>query len=267
MSGQTDGKAKKTMKLAASDYDGSLFVRGEVSHGDLKAIDEWRARGHLFAIATGRDLNLIRHEIKARLIPVDYLICNTGASLYDAGLNLLQTRELPGRAAETLLKHPLAAASRYILFSGSDATYLDMRAEESWLTSLKLPLTPVSAEEAAHLSGLQQIGLEYDSAEAARQSARALNESLKPDMQAHQCGLCVDIVAAGIDKATGLAALSRLIGPGDAEILPIGDSENDLPMIRRFSGYAVGGASEAIKKESRGVYESVGDMRRAHLDD
>ena len=68
------------MKLAACDYDGTLFRRGQVSREDLEAITAWREAGHLFGLATGRDFNLTRTEIEHYSIPFDFIICNTGAS-------------------------------------------------------------------------------------------------------------------------------------------------------------------------------------------
>ncbi|GEL18896.1 HAD hydrolase family protein [Pseudonocardia asaccharolytica] len=61
-----------------------------------------------------------------------------------------------------------------------------------------------------------------------------------------------DIVAAGTDKGTGLAALARMLGPAPdspAEIvLAVGDTESDLPMLGTARhAYAPGNAAEAIR--------------------
>lgn len=100
------------MKLAASDYDGTLFRRGRVSREDMEAIEAWRARGHLFGPATGRDLNLIRAELELRAIPFDFIVCNTGASVYARDYSPVYLNALPPGAAEAVIRHPATRSSR-----------------------------------------------------------------------------------------------------------------------------------------------------------
>ena len=42
------------MKIAACDFDGTLFRDGVVSEADLEAIADWRRSGNAFGIVTGR---------------------------------------------------------------------------------------------------------------------------------------------------------------------------------------------------------------------
>ena len=51
------------MKIAACDFDGTLFRDGVVSEADLEAIADWRRSGNAFGIVTGRGRNtLLRDE-------------------------------------------------------------------------------------------------------------------------------------------------------------------------------------------------------------
>lgn len=253
------------MKIAASDYDGTLFRQGGISREDLEAIAAWRAGGNLFGLATGRDLNLIRTETENRGIPFDFVICNTGAAVYEQGYRPLHLAYMPPEAAGIIIGHPAARPSLYFLFSESSQTFIDLHSSEAWLTGLGLPLTPIGIDEARRLTGLQQIGLEFSSAEMAFACSEALNRDLGPGMYAQQSGFCVDIVPDGADKAEGVDILLKLKGWTPEAVLTIGDSENDLSMVRRFHGYAMAGAPEALKAVARGVVDSPADMLWSHM--
>lgn len=248
------------MKIAASDYDGTLFRRGSVSREDLKAIEAWREKGHLFGLATGRDLNLIRNEVVDRGIPFDFIICNTGATIYDSDFRPIHLSSLPPGAAGQVLDHPLIQSSRYCLFSRAGHTYIIMRSTESWLTGLGLPLAGITEEEARALTGLNQIGLEYDSSEAARLNSAILTRDFGQTMYAQQSSFCVDLVAAGVSKAQGLALYIELHHLEPQDVLTVGDSENDLSMLTRYHSYAMANSPPDIISAASTVTDSPGSM-------
>ena len=43
------------MKIAASDYDGTLFRNDEISAADVDGVNKWTAAGNKFGVVTGRD--------------------------------------------------------------------------------------------------------------------------------------------------------------------------------------------------------------------
>ena len=80
------------MKLLATDYDGTLKFGDSVQEKDVKAIQEWRKAGNLFAIVTGRSKQSITRELEENNIQVDYLVTNNGGMVFDdKGEILLET--------------------------------------------------------------------------------------------------------------------------------------------------------------------------------
>ena len=69
-------------------------------------------------------------------------------------------------------------------------------------------------------------------------------------------------MAHGVDKAAGIA---HLIGyTGDfAQILTIGDSENDVGMIRQYKGAAVDWACENARQAAAHIVSSVSEYLAA----
>ena len=60
------------MKIAACDFDGTLFRDGVVSEADLEAIADWRRSGNAFGIVTGRGRNTLLRDVKRFSIPYDF---------------------------------------------------------------------------------------------------------------------------------------------------------------------------------------------------
>ena len=62
----------------------------------------------------------------------------------------------------------------------------------------------------------------------------------------------LEIVARGVDKASGMADISRLTGVSPEEMIAFGDEMNDLPMLKYAgTGYAMENAVPGVLKELR----------------
>src|SRR5574344_1098044 len=66
------------MKVAASDYDGTLFRQNNISEEDIIGIHKWREAGHLFGVVTGRDYGMLAPQLRYYGIKFDYAVCNNG---------------------------------------------------------------------------------------------------------------------------------------------------------------------------------------------
>ena len=47
------------MKVAASDYDGTLLRGGKIDAETKEGIARWRAAGHKFGVVSGRDYGML----------------------------------------------------------------------------------------------------------------------------------------------------------------------------------------------------------------
>lgn len=76
--------------LLASDFDGTVFVSNKTDFiSNIKAINEFRSKGNIFVIITGRGIKSIKEEIEKYNIYYDYLICENGAMIFDYKDNLI----------------------------------------------------------------------------------------------------------------------------------------------------------------------------------
>ena len=248
------------MRIAISDYDGTLAIDRAVPEKSLAAIRRWRAAGNLFGIATGRDLVMTIHETERWNIPFDFLVCLTGAAVYDADLSLLAGRSLDDGVIPEVLRHPAALASVHYQLMDDDVLRLFFRGDGSWFRELGTPYVPVDLEQALAERGLRQIGLAYPDARECAEWTERLAADFGDRVAAHRNGRCIDIAPAGVDKATGIAELLAAKKWREEDLLVIGDGENDLPMIRRYRGCCIAHAVPETHLAARRAYADVGEM-------
>ncbi len=253
------------MRVAVSDYDGTLSLGGRVPDETVTAISAWRSAGNVFGLATGRDLSMLLPEIERWGFEYDFLVCATGAIIYDGDLSVLGSTDIAGAMVPRVLEHSAARASQHCALFAHGAAYLHLNGDGSWYPKLGVPYTEVTLAEAAAVRGVQQISLTYPLAAEAEAHARRLNETFGEWLYAYQNGWCIDIARAGISKATGIADLLNAKGWPEEGLLAVGDGQNDLPMIRRFGGVTVSGAADAVRREAKKEYASVGAMLRDAL--
>ena len=257
---------ERNMRIAATDYDGTLCIKGKVDSGVLAAIRQWRSLGNRFGIVTGRDRDMIRHPVDLWNIPFDFLICCNGAAVYDRDMVLLVGHYLDDPVIPHILEHASARASLHYELSLPDATLLHILQPRSWFPKLGTPFREVGLEEARGLTGLLQIGFAYETAEEGARHAASLNGAFGRHVLAQHNGVCVDVTPRNVNKAEGLRDLLAWFNWPEKNLLVMGDGENDLPMLERYKGFTLPHANDAVKSGATAVYADVGVMLRAHME-
>ena len=250
------------MKIAACDFDGTLYRDGAVSASDLEAIADWRRAGNAFGIVTGRGRNTLLRDVERLAIPYDFLICNNGAMISDDRARDVYCAALPEAVRAEVMAHPgMAACSQCAFFAGTSIfTHADKT--EYWIVK-EYVLPRLSPADALRLPGLHQISLAYAVPEESVAWSKALSEACGESAGVHFSNICIDVTAPDVSKAAGMEHLLQLRRWGDAdEVLVIGDDRNDLPMITHFKGYAVANAAPEVRASASAVFPSVGQMLR-----
>lgn len=256
------------MRIAVSDYDGTMCHQRKLIGDVVGAVAKWRARGNRFGIATGRDKSMIVSEIELWKIPVDFVIAANGATIFggdggDSGeggySGLLFKRSLPDDLIPRLLTHPSALASMHAQISDSGPLRLVLT-PLSWFPRIGVTYTEVTRDEACGLADLAQISFAYNGEEERIFREAELRRDFGDAVSLHPNKTTIDINAPGVDKATGILELLRARGWEGLPVDVIGDGGNDIGMITRFSGYTVPGAQEDVVRAARRVCRDLGDM-------
>lgn len=255
------------MKIAASDYDGTLFRNEEISHEDADAVALWRAAGHRFGVVTGRDYGMLAPQLKHYGVGYDYAVCNNGGLICRADGTALWQGEIKNTTLAALIAEPGVRESFHFAFSAIDRTYLCHEFEGSWIKRegemWDFPIIKMEESDVLTLPQIHQLSLGFTTPERSREVAEVVNAKYGDEIHAFPNRCSLDITPAGISKQQGIEKLIELMGWQDVEVYAIGDEINDLPMITAFDGFTVDTAREAIKSEAREVFAGVGAMLTA----
>jgi len=257
------------MKIAASDYDGTLFRHEKISQGDVEGVRLWREAGNKFGVVTGRDYGMLAPQLKYYGIESDYAVCNNGGLICRADGTPLWQGEIPLKVLAELAEDPGVDRSFHYAFSAADKTYLYHEREGSWISreakQWDFHLVEITERDILQLPQIHQFSLGYKKAEEALEVSESINERFGQIVHAYPNRCSVDITPLGISKRQGIDKLVELMGWQDAVIYAIGDEVNDLPMLEAFEGFTVDSAREGIQAKAKYSYASVGAMLQANL--
>lgn len=257
-----------SIKLISIDVDGTLINRqGDLTPATRSALQRAADAGIHVTLNTGRPLSESQALLKA-LPMMRYVVLCTGAEVRD-----LQT-------GETIARHGLTNEENrrlYDLLSPLDGMIQIFNEFDGKLYNRAWDLARADrfcppnlakmcrethvavADLDAFMDGYtgtaSKIHLFFPNHEE-KLKAAALLKGL-PFFVSESVPNDIEVMPLGVDKGTGLAALAAYLNLTPAEVMAVGDGENDLAMLR-YAGLSVamGNACNAVKETARVVTES-----------
>lgn len=256
-----------SIKMVVTDLDGTLFNHQEVvSDTNRLAFQRIITQGILPVVATGRMKSEARYAFDA-----------IGASRYFMGMNGCRTVDMQQQKivyehflARSLFDEILQKLTELDVFFQMYTSegvkclpHLHPRMAQSGMAPAYLArfgdeILPAGLQQLAHLNIYKFLVVDTDSGklEALRQ-AFANN----PDVSLVASQLYyVEIISARVNKGVALQRLCDHLGISTASVMAIGDSENDIEMLRLVgAGVAMGNAASHVKAAARYVAPSNDD--------
>lgn len=244
------------MKCAVSDFDRTLYVNGTVSERNLMAVKQWQRDGNMFYIATGRNRASIEEQLEPFGLKPDGLILNNGAAIMDKDGNFQFCRTIEEDTALEILRflHELDEDGSGVSMLGKKINVLSAYGT----TTQKSCAGVCTIDQIGALEPILQIHRRRKDEAYIRRLCEEINERFAK-VNAFPNVWNADIVARGVDKA---AAVHWILNsnPEIREVRVMGDSANDVGMIREFHGAAPVWASEIVRQEAAGVLEDVAEL-------
>ncbi len=257
------------MKIAASDYDGTLFRNGTISPKTVEGVHVWRSAGNRFGMVSGRDYGMLVPQLKHYGVEYDFVTCNNGGIIRDKAGNILYQANIDSQTLKAISLEPIVRKSFHFAFSTKDTTYLCHDSEGSWIVreaeEWDFQITKIAESEIENLQGIHQFSLGFKTPEQSSECAEILNKNFGEKIRAYPNIGSVDITPLGISKRQGLETLLKTMNWQNSKLYVIGDEINDLPMIKAFGGYTVNTARDEIKSQAKKVFDDVGAMLRFFL--
>lgn len=243
------------LRLVAVDMDGTCVAGGHrVPQRNIWALEQAHRAGVLVVPATGRPLNGYPPALK-HLPWIRYVISSNGARLTDQQTgNDLRQALIPVQEAARFLRELKGAAVWVSIHK--EGICIDKNRIPFWHRQLFYPGDFSEGQRNGHLESWlrgQEGGVEklqiFFLTKAARGRIQRLMKRWPQLICCASHSRYVEITAAGASKGAALRALCEHLGIAPAEVMAVGDSDNDLSMLR-YAGcpVAMGNAALDVKQ-------------------
>lgn len=252
------------IKLIALDLDGTLLdPAGKVTEGTKTAIARARAAGVRVVLDTGRPIPEAVWFAKEAGCD-DLISCLGGAALVNGGTGeVLRRHDIPETSGRRVLELCLGREIELMIFAGNEIL-VDPWSKESLLRTYPYPAfhdaaivtdNPI-AYMARHGLPLTKVHGDWAPGRYPLEELAALPGVVLTASNDHD----FELVADGVDKGRMLALLAALYGVPIRDCAAVGDSDNDLAMLRAVgTPIAMGNASQAVKDTAVRVVPSNGE--------
>ena len=167
------------MKIAASDYDGTLFRNDTITAADAQSVQRWREAGHKFGVVTGRDYGMLAPQLEHYGIGYDYAVCNNGAIICQSEGTPLWEGRIEPRILKAISEIPEVRRSFHFAFSAATQTYLCHEFEGSWIAregrQWDFPVIDIEEKDILSLPQVHQFSLGYETPEESLAASQVVN--------------------------------------------------------------------------------------------
>lgn len=232
------------IRLVVTDLDGTFLSPDRtISDRAVETVAKLRERGVLFTFITGRpwcgaERYALRAGIDIPVITCNGAVINNGYDMIWRSPMLLEPlREILERAVQEGLTVLYSQAGREAAMSETDWTRqrnytIHLPSEEEWKTLTADKVNLISGEKTAEFV---QISTKFDKLRDRYQFVCYTDTGC-------------EIAGAGVTKASALERYAASQNIPMAQVMAIGDNENDLEMLRLAgTGAAVGNATASAK--------------------
>lgn len=224
-------KNGKEIKLIALDMDGTLLNDDhEVSKNNREAIQKAQQKGVDVVICTGRSL-MACETYAQELQLTSYIVTGNGSEIWHTSGQLIERNLLKSELIDMMWKLRNEHNTNHWAASISKVWKNDMPEDilnDEWL----------------------KFGFETKNNEIREMIFNLLSEN--PELEVSNSSLTnIEINAAGVNKAVALTKLCTFLNIEMDNVLAVGDSLNDMAMIKEAGcGVAMGNAQPTVKEFS-----------------
>ncbi len=254
--------------LLAADMDYTLLAPGkDVPEGNKEAIRALKDAGVAFTIATGRSSFLVGKFAENLGIEVPLMTSN-GGSLFDAkARKQFASRDFEDAKIRSLLRLLMDKNADATLYSDEGIFFAPCSSRKFFVQGYNEGVEPAKQAPIIDIDRSfpdQETIPRFNKILLIKPSEEVADIFLSdPELELISSGPNLyDVMCKGVSKGNALIELADYLGIPADNTFAIGDSDNDLSMIRSAKyGIAVGNATDEIKKAASYIstnYDSLG---------
>lgn len=227
-------------KFLISDYDGTFYTSDEGIKYNINRVKEFRSKGNIFAIATGRSFYDFTKKLLEFNIEYDYLIINHGATVLGKEHRIIRNYPIDNVAKQNI-KNEFNLADGPNMFV---CKCLESR-------------TSINQED------ITKIHMICNTQEEQLKSNNILNTKYNKFIKSYLItGInnCIEIISSNTDKSIAIKELAQIENIEQNNIFTVGDSFNDLEMLEAFNGFCMENSEEFVRTKITKKCTSVAEV-------
>lgn len=242
------------MKLLASDFDNTLWFYDHMKEEDVKSIHQFQKRGHLFGICTGRSKKGIIEPSLPYHIQYDFYILLSGALILNKDLEVIFEKKIPyhtvKEVAASLNGIDISIVYNHQMYKLYPSGRKDMRC---------IDIQSLDELDTEYIDAFS-FHYEREKIKEATKATKMINEKYGDIITAFQNNEHIDIAAKGCSKGEGIRIIQDYFHLPSEDIYGIGDSFNDLPMLRQVAhGFTFTYAPQEVQKEAQYIVSNLAE--------
>ena len=219
-------------KILISDYDGTIYQDDLTTKRNVESINEFR-KNNIFVVATGRSYEDFLSAVKKYDIRCDYYLLNYGTQVLDKDMNIIY--ELP------------------LSYLEIDEIYNFFKNKQCQIYYCNEKNNSLQRE-----GKIYKMVLAYEDKEKMLRDYNNFINKYQYNVFILKNHYSIEIVSLNMDKSKAIDFICQKENVTDISV--IGDSENDISMIKKYNGYCVLNAVDEVKGISSKMYESVSQL-------
>lgn len=239
------------VKLFVSDIDGTLLTPGKkISARNIDAVKKMVAAGITVTIATGRMYKAALPIAKELGVNVPIITYN-GALIKSVEGEILHAEYLPEDLVVELVKYYKRQGWYLQSYSEDNLYYAEFnKYADYYQTMQKVQGAAIGWDgmknKTSHVCKLLSIS-DNEEQTLARMAALKAEFAGRIDVT-KSTPIYTEIICPGVSKAAAVKILAQKLGVDRSEVMSIGDSDNDLPMLKAAGkSIAMGNGTDEVK--------------------
>ncbi len=251
---------KTHKKIMAFDIDGTLLTKDhKILDSTKESIKRVQAAGYTTIICTGR---LYSHSIKIanEIGNIDYIVSCNGAQIYDVkNKKIIYTKPHKTANAELIIKELKHIGVGAVIYGEHDVHYYhhenddkSLRLFEGFYKNFKSHLNDKNIDQFLLAHPILKVLIYFEDPQEAQKITEKLQKQFKDFAYVVRgSDTAVEFSVKNTNKATGVREILNHLNLDKKDLVAIGDSENDIEVLRMANlGIAMGNALEIVKKAS-----------------
>lgn len=242
------------MKLLASDFDNTLWFSDHMQKKDVKAIKRFQKHRHLFGLCSGRSLEGVLRPSQKYGLNYDFYILLSGGIIYNKNKEIIFEKKIP----LSIVKDIYDFVDRpNITIVNDNQTYMMNTSKKAKMRGMLIEsFDEIGSDEINAFS----FHYSLDEIDKVKHITFDINEKYSDYVEAFQNNQHIDLVAKGCSKGNGIAFIKDYYHLEDDDIYGIGDSWNDIPMLKSVThGYSFTYAPLEVQDFAEGIVHNLAE--------